>query len=80
MGLYTGFTIRIPFYLLLTFLILWHYKAKVLLGIRNFITGTTTRFRYPLWMYLLLPVFGLLLELTAGIPIAVINLLKQLIK
>ena len=80
MGLYTPFSIRIPFYLLLTFLILWHYKDKVLFAIRNFISGTTTRFKYPFWAYLLLPVFGFCLEMVGAIPIAIINLFKQLIK
>jgi hypothetical protein len=80
MGLYTGFTVRIPFYLLLTFLILWHYKDKILPAIQNFINGTTTRFKYPFWAYLLLPIFGLFLELIGGIPIALVSLLKQLIK
>lgn len=80
MGLYTGFTIRIPFYILLTFLILWHYKDKVLPAIQNFITGTTTRFKYPIWAYLMLPVFGFVLEFIGAIPIGIINLFKQLIK
>lgn len=80
MGLYTGFTVRIPFYLLLTFLILWHYKQKVIPAIQNFITGTTTRFKYPVWAYLLLPVFGLVLEFIGAIPIGIINLFKLLIK
>ncbi|EOR94914.1 hypothetical protein ADIARSV_1875 [Arcticibacter svalbardensis MN12-7] len=80
MGLYTGFTIRIPFYLLLTFLVLWHYKEKVLPAIQNFTNGTTTRFKYPFWAYLLLPILGLLLELIGGIPIALISLLKRLIE
>ena len=80
MGLYTGFTVRIPFYLLLTFLILWHYKEKVLPAIQNFISSTTTKFKYPFWAYLLLPIFGLFLELIGAIPIALVSLVKQLIK
>jgi uncharacterized membrane protein YphA (DoxX/SURF4 family) len=80
MGLYTPFTVRIPFYVLLTVMILWHYKSKVVPAVKSFIDGTTTRFKYPLWAYLLLPVFGLCLELIGAIPIAVINLFKQLIK
>lgn len=78
MGLYTPFTIRLPFYLLLTFLILWHYKQKVLPAIQNFISGTSTRFKYPIWAYLLLPLFGIVLEFIGAIPIGIINLLKQL--
>ena len=80
MGLYTPFTIRLPFYLLLTFLILWHYKEKILPAIRNFINGTTTRFKYPGWAYLLLPVFVALLELVGAIPSALVYVFKLLIK
>ena len=79
MGLYTAFTIRIPFYLLLTVLILWHYKDKVLPAIQNMISGTTTRFKYPFWAYFLLPVLGFGLELIGAIPVAIINLFNRLI-
>lgn len=77
MGLYTPFTIRLPFYLLLTFLILWHHKDKVIPALENFIKGTTTRFRYPWWAYLLLPVFGAVLELIGAIPIGIIQMIRQ---
>ncbi|WP_316794291.1 DoxX family membrane protein [Pedobacter frigoris] len=76
MGLYTPFTIRLPFYLLLTFLILWHHRDKVIPALRNFIT-TTTRFQYPWWAYLLLPVFGAILEMIGAIPIGIIHFIKQ---
>lgn len=77
MGLYTPFTIRIPFYLLLTFLILWHYKHKVLPAIQNLVAGTTTKFSYPIWAYLLLPLLGFILELIGMMPAAIIGLLKH---
>ena len=80
MGLYTPFTVRIPLYLLMTVAILWHYKSKVVPAVKSFVDGTTTRFEYPLWAYLLLPIFGLCLELIGAIPFAVITLFKQLIK
>lgn len=80
MGLYSPFTARIPCYLVLTFLILWHYKDKVLPAIISFINGTTTRFKYPIWAYLLIPLFGLCLELIVAIPVGLINLLNKLIR
>jgi hypothetical protein len=80
MGLYTPFTIRITFYLLLTLLILWHYREKVVPAIQSLISGTTTKFNYPIWAYLLLPIFGFFLELLGGMPSAFIYLIKQLSK
>lgn len=77
MGLYTPFTIRLPFYLLLTFLILWHYKHKVLPALQHFVTRTTTKYSYPIWAYLLLPLFGFLIEFIGATPMAIINLLKH---
>ena len=77
MGLYTPFTIRIPFYIILTILILWHHKQKVIPAIMSLINGTTTRFSYPWWAYLLLPIFGAILELVGAIPIVIINLLSR---
>ena len=80
MGLYTPFTIRISFYLILTLLILWYNKDKVLPAIQNLISGATIKFKYPIWAYLLLPLFGLLLELIGGMPSAFVYLIKQIIK
>jgi len=80
MGMYTPFTIRILFYLLLTLLIIWHYKEKVILALRNLIKGTTTKFNYPIWAYLLLPLFGICLELIVAIPNAIIIVLQHVHK
>ena len=75
-GLYTPFTIRIPFYILWTFLILWHYRQKVFPALQNFVTGTTSKFNYPIWAYLLLPILGFPLEFVGMIPAAIIALFK----
>ncbi|MGY0039336.1 hypothetical protein [Pedobacter sp. NJ-S-72] len=80
MGLNSPFTARIPCYIVLTFLILWHYLDKILPAIQNFINGTTTRFKYPFWAYLLLPVFGFCVELIVTIPVGLINLLNKLFR
>jgi hypothetical protein len=80
MALYTGFTVRISFYLLLTFLIIWHYKDKVLFALQTLIKGTSTRFKFPIWAYLLIIPFGFLLKVIGGIPIAIIYYIKQIFK
>lgn len=76
MGLYTPLTVRIPFYLLLTFLILWHYRDRVMNAIRLCLNGTFIKFKYPVWAYLLIPLLAICLELLGAIPIIIINLLK----
>lgn len=80
MGLYTGFTVRIPFYLLLTSLIIWHSKDKVIPVLQILLKGTSTKFKFPIWAYLLVIPFGFLLELIGSIPIAIIHYVKQILK
>lgn len=80
MGIYTPFTVRLPFYLLLTFLILWHYKDRVLSALKNCTEGTSTKFKYPIWTYLMLPILAIVLELIGALPNVAIQLMKQLFK
>lgn len=80
MGLYTGFTIRIPYYLLLTFLIIWYHKDKVLFALQILLKETSTKLKFPIWAYLLLIPFGFCLELIGGIPIAIIYYIQQIFK
>lgn len=80
MGLSSPFTARLSAYLILTFLILWHYKERILPAIEILVNGTTTRFKYPFWAYLLLPFFGLCVELLVAVPVGLINLLNKFIR
>jgi len=80
MGLYTPFTVRIPFYLLLTCLILWYYKDKILSALQTCTKGTSPKFKYPTWTYLILPLLALCLEIVAALPGAGIYLIKQIFK
>jgi len=80
MGLYTGFTIRITFYLLLTILIILHYKDKIISTLQILLKGTSTKFKFPIWAYLLVIPFGFLLELIGSIPIAIIHYIGQIFK
>jgi uncharacterized membrane protein YphA (DoxX/SURF4 family) len=76
MGLYTPFTIRLTFYLLLTFLVLWNYRDKIRPALQNWVKGTSTKFKYPIWAYLLLPVLAIILELIGAVPNLIIQLFK----
>ncbi|WP_353905552.1 hypothetical protein [Pedobacter sp.] len=67
-GLNTPFTTRLLFYLLLTTLILVHYKQKVFAALKVFVQGTSTQFKYPIWAYLVLPIFAISLELLGAMP------------
>lgn len=78
MGLYTGFTIRIPYYLFLTCMIIWHQKDKVLPALKSLITGISTKFKFPIWTYLLIIPLGFIVELIGGIPIVIIYYIKEL--
>ena len=81
MGLLTPFVVRISFYLVLTFLILWHYRGKVLPALKILASGTKPGFNYPVWMYIILPVIGFFgLEAIDGALIVVFNLTKQALK
>lgn len=77
MGLYTPFTIRLPFYLLLTFLIIWHNRDKILPFLQACLKSTSN-FKYPVWAYLMVPLFALCLEFIGALPSVIINFLKKL--
>ena len=79
MGLYTGFTIRLPYYLVLTSLIIWHSKDKVLVALQALLKGTSTKYKFPVWTYLLVIPLGFVVELIGGIPIAIVHYIKQLL-
>lgn len=76
-GLYTGFTIRLPYYLILTSFIIWHHKDKVFSALKSISTGVGTKYQFPIWSFLLLIPFGFLLELIGAIPLAIIHYIKQ---
>ena len=63
-----GFYWRISYYLLLYFLILWHYKDRVIVAFKAIFNGTTTKFKYPVWAYLILPVMAVVLEILGTVP------------
>ena len=63
-----GFYWRMSYYLVLDMLILWHYKDRMITAFKAIFTGLTTRFKYPVWAYLILPVMAIALELLGTVP------------
>ena len=63
-----GFYWRLSYYLFLDFLILWHYRDRILLAFKNIFSGLTTKFKYPFWAYLILPIMAIGLELLGVVP------------
>jgi uncharacterized membrane protein YphA (DoxX/SURF4 family) len=67
-GLAFSFTWRLCFYLLLDCLILWHYRDRMKVIWAALWDNMTTRFKYPIWAYLILPLFAIGLEMIIAIP------------
>lgn len=63
-----GFVWRLSFYILLDLLILWHYNDRMKVIWKSIWENVNTKFKLPLWSYLLLPVFALALEVVGFVP------------
>lgn len=68
-----AFRYMLPFYLGLIFLILYHYRDRMLVVARTLTVGVTTRFSYPVWAYCLLPLMAGLLSLGWMIPMYAVS-------
>lgn len=53
---------RLSYYLLLDFLILWHYKDRMIIAFRAFTRNISTRYKFSWKAYLLIPVMIVVLE------------------
>jgi uncharacterized membrane protein YphA (DoxX/SURF4 family) len=63
-----GFAWRLSFYIILDFLILWHYKDRMKVIWKSIWVNVNTKFKFPVWSYLLLPIFAITLEVVGVIP------------
>lgn len=63
-----GFAWRLSFYLLLDLLILWHYSERMKIIWDTVWKKMSTKFSYPLWAYLLLPLVAILIEIAGILP------------
>ncbi|WP_282042787.1 DoxX family membrane protein [Winogradskyella flava] len=70
-GLMRGFIWRLTIYIIFDLLILYHYKERMLIVSRTIIQGITTKFKFPIWSYLILPIMAILLEFVLFIPKAI---------
>ncbi len=64
----TGFYWRLSYYIFLDFLILWHYKDRIIVAFKSIFDGLTTKFKYPIWAYLILPIMAIFLEVIGILP------------
>jgi uncharacterized membrane protein YphA (DoxX/SURF4 family) len=72
-----AFQYMLPFYIGLIFLILAHYRDRMMVVIRALTQGVTTRFTYPWWGYCCLPLTAGLLSLGWMIPMYTASLLAN---
>jgi uncharacterized membrane protein YphA (DoxX/SURF4 family) len=63
-----AFQWRLSYYIGLLLLIFWHYRSRMLAAWQALTHGLTTRFRYPLWAYLLLPLGAIGVDLVWVLP------------
>ncbi|MBO9154721.1 hypothetical protein ACFOTA_21080 [Chitinophaga sp. GCM10012297] len=80
MGLNTPFTIRIPVYLFLTFLVLWGQKEEVISAIKTLLAKEPRASRFPVWSYLLLPLVAVVVELLTAAPLAIAHYIQLWVK
>ncbi len=71
----TGFYWRLSYYLILDFLILWHYRDRMYLAFKSIFLGISTKFKYPIWAYLILPIMAIGLEIFGAIPRFLVELI-----
>ena len=74
-GMTVAFTFRLSYYIILTIMILYHQKDKVLPAIL-LVTETKPSVKFPLWTYAMLPFSAIGIELIGAIPNAILYYLR----
>lgn len=70
-----AFAWRLSFYILLDFLILWHYRSKMEVIWNEVWQNVNTKFKYPIWMYMLLPLMAIAIEVAGVLPKALYHII-----
>lgn len=73
----SGFYWRLSYYILLIFLLFWHYRDRMLIALRALTVGLSTRFAFPWWAYLLLPMAAIVTEIIGVTPQLVLSFLAS---
>lgn len=63
-----GFAWRLSYYIVLDFLILWHYKERMKVIWKAVWDNVSTKYKFSIWAYLLLPLFAIGLEVVGVLP------------
>lgn len=69
-GMGQAFTRRFTYYFVLCFLILWNDKDRIKIIWNAIIKKFSMKRKFPVFLYLLLPLFAIILEILSGIPYA----------
>jgi uncharacterized membrane protein YphA (DoxX/SURF4 family) len=72
-----AFAWRLSFYMVLDLLILWHYKDRMRVIWNALWERVSTSYKFPIWTYMLVPVFAIGLEIAGFIPKIVIQFIVQ---
>ncbi|MNK62054.1 hypothetical protein D3C87_812220 [compost metagenome] len=71
----SAFYWRLSYYLILDLLILWHYRDRMIMAFKAIFNGLTTKFKFPTWAYLILPIMAIGLEILPFIPKLLLELI-----
>ena len=77
-GMAAGFAWRLSFYIILDLLILWHYREKMRVIWDSVWCNVATKFKFPIWAYLILPFLAVGLEIAGTLPKIVSNWIMKL--
>jgi hypothetical protein len=58
----SSFVWRLSWYLFLDTLILWYYRDKIFLMLKNITNGITLKYKYPIWILLIIPILSIGLD------------------
>lgn len=72
-----GFAKRFAFYFFLCFLILWNDRERVKVMWNAIIKKFSFKLRFPVILYLMVPVFALMLEFSSAIPQVIYGLITE---
>lgn len=72
-----GFTRRFVWYFILCGLILFHYRSQMKEMWNAIVTKMPTKFKFPLWWLIFVPILAFILEFFPAIPLLIIELITN---
>ncbi|GAB3957228.1 hypothetical protein GCM10028805_49330 [Spirosoma harenae] len=71
-GFTTAFMFQLSFYLILTGLLIYQARSQALPTLHSLLNQESSRGKFPVWAYLLLPIAAIGVELIGAIPNAIL--------